>query len=267
MRVWWQSSTPLDSPKMADYRAHLVAHVESVKRPDTEIRFSGVDSGSLALDYEAVVELNSMAVGGVLHKIIQADAEGYDVVAIGCMLDPALLQARELVDIPIVSFGEVTLLVACMLGDRVSGVAFSDKQAGRYTRQAYEMGLRDRVAPFESLGIDFPTLAASFREPDAMVDSFRQSARRLIAQGVEVIIPACATLDLFLAEARIDEIDGARVLHANSTLMKMAESFADLAQLGVTTSRALKYAGPSGRRREEILATYGITPLVPTGSR
>lgn len=262
MRIWWQSSTPLHSPKMADYRSHLVGHVNDVKRPDTEVHFSGVDAGSLALDYDAVVELNSMAPGGVLHKAIQAEAEGYDVFAIGCMLDPALLQARELVSIPVVSLGETTLLISCMLGHKVSGVAFSDKQALRYTRQAHAMGLRDRVEPFESLGIDFPTLAASFREPDAMVESFRQAARRLITRGVEVVIPACATLDLFLAEAGIHEVDGARVLHADATLVKTAEMFGDLAPLGVSVSRKLLNAGPAGSRRDEILQLYGIEPRI-----
>jgi allantoin racemase len=265
MRVWWQSSTPLHSERMTDYRTHLVSHLESVKRPDTDITYSGVEDGSLALDFDAVVSLNSMAPGGVLHKIIQADAEGYDVVAIGCMLDPALAEARELVDIPIVSLGETTLLVSCMLGQTVSGVAFSDKQALRYTRQAHDMGLRDRVVPFESLGIDFPTLAAGFRNPDPMVDGFRRAASRLVEQGVEVVIPACATLDLFLAEAGMDEVDGARVLHADATLLKIAETWADLGKLGVTVSRKLRYQGPRPERRDEILAMYGIEPRVPAG--
>ena len=263
MRVWWQSSTPLHSERMTDYRTHLTAHLESVKRPDTEITYSGVEDGSLALDFDAVVSLNSMSRGGVLHKIVQADAEGYDVVAIGCMLDPALAEARELVDVPIVSLGETTLLVSLMLGQTVSGVAFSDKQALRYTRQAHDMGLRDRVVPFESLGIDFPTLAAGFRNPEPMVEGFRRAAARLVERGVEVVIPACATLDLFLAEAGIDEVDGARVLHADAALLKIAETWADLARLGVTVSRKLRYQGPRPERRDEILALYGIEPLVP----
>lgn len=267
MRIWWQSSTPLDNPRMADYREHLVAHVESVKRPDTEIRFSGVEDGSLALDYDAVVELNAMARGGVLARIVQAEALGFDVVAIGCMLDPALDEARELVEIPVVSLGETTLLVSCMLGQTVSGVAFSDKQALRYTRQAHAMGLRDRIIPFGSLGIDFPTLAASFRRPERMVEAFRSAARRLVTGGAEVIIPACATLDLFLAEAGVDDIDGARVLHADATLLKMAEAFGELTRLGVRVSRRLRYAGPSPERRAEILAIYGIEPPVPSAVR
>jgi allantoin racemase len=266
MRVWWQSSTPLHSERMTDYRTHLTQHLESVKRQDTQITYGGVEDGSLALDFDAVVSLNSMARGGVLHKIIQADAEGYDVVAIGCMLDPALAEARELVDVPVVSLGETTLLVSCMLGQTVSGVAFSDKQALRYTRQAHDMGLKDRVVPFESLGIDFPTLAAGFRNPEPMVEGFRRAASRLVANGVEVVIPACATLDLFLAEAGIDEVDGARVLHADATLLKIAETWGDLARLGVTLSRKLRYQGPRPERRAEILAMYGIEPQVPAGA-
>lgn len=260
MKIWWQSSTPLQSQGLTDYRTHLVRHVNACKRPDTEVHFSGVDEGSLALDYDAVVEMNAMGRGGVLSKIVQAEAEGFDAVAIGCMLDPAMLEGRELVDIPVVSMGEATMLTACMLGQTFSGVAFSDKQALRYTRQGYAMGLRDRMVCFETMGIDFPTLAAGFKNPEPMVEAFNRAARKLVAQGVEVIIPACATLDLFLAEARIDEIDGARVMHADATLIKLAETFVDLAKLGVTVSRKLLYQGPRDARREEILATYGITP-------
>ena len=260
MKIWWQSSTPLDSPRLSDYRTHLVQHINAAKRPDTEVFFSGVDEGSLALDYDAVVELNAMNRGGVLSKIVQAEADGFDAVAIGCMLDPALLEGRELVDIPVLSLGEATMLVACMLGHTFSGVAFSDKQALRYTRQGYAMGLRDRMARFESMGIDFPTLAAAFRDPRPMVEAFTRGARKLVAKGVEVVIPACATLDLFLAEARIDEVEGARVLHADATLIKLTETFVDLARLGVSLSRKLFYAGPRDARREEILQTYGLSP-------
>ncbi|MCC7107298.1 MAG: hypothetical protein IT307_19355 [Chloroflexi bacterium] len=260
MRIWWQSSTPLQSPRLIDYRTHLMKHVNSVKRPDTEVRFSGVDEGSLALDYDAVVEMNSMGRGGVLSKIVQAEAEGFDAVAIGCMLDPAMLEGRELVDIPVVSMGEATMLLACMLGHTFSGVAFSDKQALRYTRQGYAMGLNDRMVRFDTMGIDFPTLAAGFTNPEPMLEAFQAAAKRLVAQGVEVIIPACATLDLFLAEARIDEIEGARVLHADASLIKLTETMADLAKLGVTVSRKMLYQGPRGARRDEILATYGLTP-------
>ena len=35
MKIWWQSSTPIH--RLHDYRNALTAHLNSVKRPDTEI--------------------------------------------------------------------------------------------------------------------------------------------------------------------------------------------------------------------------------------
>ena len=98
MKIWWQSSTPIH--RLDDYRNALVAHLDGVKRGETQIRVSGVDEGSMDLHYNAVVAMNSFAPGGVLNKIIQAAQEGYDAVAIGCFLDPALQEAREVVAIP-----------------------------------------------------------------------------------------------------------------------------------------------------------------------
>ena len=52
MKIWWQSGTPIH--RLHDYRNALSAHLESVKRPDTEIRISGVDDGSMDLHFNAV---------------------------------------------------------------------------------------------------------------------------------------------------------------------------------------------------------------------
>ena len=99
MKIWWQSSTPIH--RLHDYRTTLTAHLDSVKRPDTEIHINGVDNGSMDLHYNAIVAMNSFAPGGVLNKMIQAGEKGYDAIAIGCFLDPAMQEAREVVPIPV----------------------------------------------------------------------------------------------------------------------------------------------------------------------
>lgn len=57
MKIWWQSSTPIH--RLHDYRNTLTAHLESVKRPGTEIHINGVDDGSMDLHYNTVVAINS----------------------------------------------------------------------------------------------------------------------------------------------------------------------------------------------------------------
>ena len=102
MKIWYQSSTALHSPEMSDYREHLTAHVNRIKRPDVEVVLGGVDVGSTALDYNFVEYLNSSSRnGGVMQKLIAAEQAGYDGIAIGCFLEPSFYETRELVNVPL----------------------------------------------------------------------------------------------------------------------------------------------------------------------
>ncbi len=266
IKIWWQSSTPIAQPHMADYRNALSAHLEAVRRPDAEIHINGVDGGSLDLHYNAVVALNSFQPGGILDKILQAERGGYDAVAIGCFLDPALQEARELVHLPVFSLGETSMLTACMFGARFSGVAFHDKQAQYYDRKAYEYGLRDRHIPFGSMKMDLAEVQKGFTDPGAMTETFLAEARRLAGLGAEVILPACACVNSIVHKQKISEVEGALVLDCNAVLLKTAEAMADLAKrVGVSASRRLLYAGPSAGDLRKYLEAYGLRALATGG--
>lgn len=196
MKIWWQSSTPIH--RLHDYRNTLTAHLDSIKRPDTEIYINGVDNGSMDLHYNAIVAMNSFAPGGVLNKMIQAGEKGYDAIAIGCFLDPAMQEAREVVPIPVFGLGETSMLAACMYGHKFSGVAFHAKQSQYYDRKAFEYGLGSRHIPFGDLGIDFNEVQNAFSSPGEMRERFISEARRLAAQGAEVILAACATVNAII---------------------------------------------------------------------
>jgi len=266
IRIWWQSSTPIGQPHMADYRNALTAHLEAVRRPDVEVHVNGVDAGSLDLHYNAVVALNSFQPGGVLDKLLQAEREGYDAAAIGCFLDPAMHEARELARIPIFGLGETSMLLACMFGARFSGVAFHDKQAQYYDRKAYEYGLRDRHISFGSLGIDLSEVQKGFTDPAAMTETFMVEARRLVGLGAEVILPACACVNSIVYKQKITEVDGALVLDCNAVLLKMTEAMADLVKrVGLSASRRLLYASPSSAELQQYVRAYGLRALAAGG--
>jgi len=266
IKIWWQSSTPIAQPHMADYRNALTAHLEAVRRPDAEVHINGVDGGSLDLHYNAVVALNSFQPGGILDKILQAERQGYDAVAIGCFLDPALQEARELVHLPVFSLGETSMLTACMFGARFSGVAFHDKQAQYYDRKAYEYGLRDRHIPFGSMKMDLAEVQKGFADPGAMTETFLAEARRLTALGAEVILPACACVNSIVHKQKINEVEGALVLDCNAVLLKTTEAMADLAKrMGISASRRLLYAGPSSADLRKYLEAYGLRALATGG--
>lgn len=257
MKIWWQSSTPIH--RLHDYRNALVAHLEGVKRKDTEIRVSGVDDGSMDLHYNAVVAMNSFAPGGVLNKIIQAAQEGYDAVAIGCFLDPAMQEAREVVSIPVFGLGETSMLMACMYGHKFSGVAFHSKQSQYYDRKAYEYGLADRHVPFGSLGIDFNEVQNAFANPAQMTETFVREAKRLAAEGAEVILAACATVNAIIRRERIQNVDGALVLDCNAVLLKVTEGMGELAEtVGLRQSQRLLYQRPERKALEDWMRVYNF---------
>jgi Asp/Glu/hydantoin racemase len=255
MKIWWQSSTPIH--RLHDYRNALVAHLDSVKRSDTQIRVSGVDEGSMDLHYNAVVAMNSFAPGGVLNKIIQAAQEGYDAVAIGCFLDPALHEAREVVAIPAFGLGETSMLAACMYGHKFSGVAFHSKQAQYYDRKAFEYGLSARHVPFGSLGIDFREVQNAFANPAQMTDAFVREARRLASEGAEVILAACATVNAIIRREKIHNVDGALVLDCNAVLLKVTEGMAELSEtVGLRHSQRLLYQRPPREALQDWMRIY-----------
>ncbi len=257
MKIWWQSSTPIH--RLNDYRNSLTDQLNSLKRADTEIDINGVDNGSMDLHYNAVVAMNSFAPGGVLNKIMQACERGYDAVAIGCFLDPAMTEAREVVKIPVFGLGETSMMVACMYGQKFSGVAFHAKQAQYYDRKAFEYGLTSRHVPFGDLGIDFTEVQKAFVDPGAMTERFINETKRLAAQGAEVVLAACATVNAIIRREKITEVDGCLVLDCNAVLLKTTEAMAELKRdIGLVQSRRLLYQAPTREARDGWSKIYNF---------
>jgi allantoin racemase len=257
MKIWWQSSTPIH--RLHDYRNALSANLNSIKRPDTEIHINGVDNGSMDLHYNAIVAINSFAPGGVLNKMMQAGEKGYDAVAIGCFLDPAMQEAREVLNIPVFGLGETSMLAACMYGHKFSGVAFHSKQAQYYDRKAFEYGLASRHVPFGQLGIDFNEVQSAFTSPGQMRERFIKEARRLAEQGAEVILAACATVNAIIRRENINEVDGALILDCNAVLLKMTEAMAELSRnIGLGASQRLLFQRPQRAAVEDWKRIYNF---------
>ncbi len=83
--------------------------------PDVTLVIRGVREGCDQLAYQAFDMLNNIQ---FFDSVVRAEREGFDAVALGCFLDPALDQLREIVDIPLVSLAEAGMLTACMVGRR-----------------------------------------------------------------------------------------------------------------------------------------------------
>ena len=103
--------------------------VGTVARPGTEVHLhsmpEGVYGGTPAevVIYPYIASLHAQF---ILDSALRAQAEGYDVFALSSVQDPAIEEARSLVDIPVVGYGEAAMHFG-LLGSRFVIIAFGER--------------------------------------------------------------------------------------------------------------------------------------------
>jgi hypothetical protein len=92
-----------------------------------------------------------------------------------------------------------------------------------------------------------------------MAETFIKECKRLAAEGAEVILAACATVNAIIRREKINEVDGALIMDCNAVLLKTAEGMADLYKsIGLHASRRLLYQGPEKKSLEDWRKLYNF---------
>ena len=102
--------------------------------------------------------------------------------------------------------------------------------------------------------------------PAQVLEVFHENARRLIADGADVIIPGEAPLSLLLHRAGITRVDDVPVIDGVAATLKTAEMLVDMKQqLGTwRCTRGYYQAIPPRERVKELADLYGISKLFST---
>jgi hypothetical protein len=109
------------------------------------------------------------------------------------------------------------------------------------------------------MGIDFNQVQDAFARPERMTETFLSESRRLAAQGAEVILAACATVNAIIRRQKIEEVDGTLVMDCNAVLLKLTEAMAELASCaGLRASQRLLYQRPDRRALSEWMRIYNF---------
>ncbi len=270
MRIWHQSFTVLSD--LGAYDEALRAHFRKVARPDTEIHLHGMRPGTYRSNYPGD-DIKHSALQ-YLHGIqfmaagLNAQAQGFDAYALSTLPEPALHDIRSLLQIPVVGYGESAMLTACMLGRRFGVLVFIDELAELVTENAARHGLSQRLAAVRHVGFRFADVLVAFSDPEPLIERFRASARRLIEDGAEVIIPGEAPLNVLLATYGVNEVDGVPVLDSLGAWVKQAEAMVDLQRANGThtCNRGYFSARPDRQRVEEIFDFYGLGHFLEQGT-
>lgn len=267
MRIWHQSFSDLDRAPV--YRATLRAHAARVADPGTSVVVHGLRPGTYgpdvapidAIRYRYVEFLNETQ---VCEAALAAEAAGYDAFALGCFFDPALRQARSLVDIPVVGLSETCMSLALSLGKSFGMVALNGDQRDRHVELAAAYGLSARFAGATAMdpAIDEYTLEAEEAATAPVAEGFHRACRRLLALGAEVIIPGDGFLNEFVWRRGITEVEGAPVMDSLGALFRHAAFMAGArVRLGLGVSRRGLYAKPPEAMLAAARARAGVAAM------
>lgn len=263
IRIWHQSFTVLSD--LGAYDRALKAHFQKVARPDTEIHMHGMKPGTYRSNYpgDDIKHASLQYLHGLqfMANGLNAEEQGFDAYAISTLPEPALREIRSLLTIPVVGYGESAMLTACMLGRRFGVLVFIDELAELVTDNAHRHGLRERLADVRHVGFRFADVLAAFEAPTELLERFRVSARALIKEGAEVIIPGEAPLNVLLATHGVSEVDGVPILDSLGAWIKQAEAMVDLQRANGTRTCNTGYfsARPDTDRVREIFSFYGLS--------
>jgi allantoin racemase len=260
IRIWHQSFTVLSD--LGPYDEALRAHFAKVARPDTTIDQHGMLPGTYRTNYPGDdIKYSSLQyIHGLqfLTAAVAAERSGADAYAISTLPEPALREARGLVDIPVVGYGEAAMLLACTLGQTFGVLVFIPELAQTVAANVAGHGLRERFTGARDVGFRFTDVLAAFDDPEPLIKRFHNAARKLIEQGAEVIIPGEAPLNVMLARNGVSEVDGVPVLDSLGAWVKQAETLVDLRRVsGLRPCRSSYFTGlPDPDRVDEILEFY-----------
>lgn len=257
MKLWYQSLTRL--AEGGTYLAVLEKTIGSVIDPGTTVHVraitqsAGIGQHYRFLEYQDTRE--------VIHNAIEAERGGYDAFLIGNISDAGLREVREMVNIPALGMCETCLHLACLMGASFGLVAISERWFPKLMENVARCGLDRRLAGIEAMRTSPVDLKKGFVDAghrQDLIAQFTRAARKLLANGAEVIIPAGGELVALLTHTGTFEIERAPILNGIVELTKMGEMAARLKALtGRFTSKRLHYAAPSGDYLERIRNCYG----------
>jgi allantoin racemase len=263
MRIWHQSMTVLE--EYGFYAQTLGRHARASVAQDTEVVLHGLRAGTygglapaevLKYPYPYHVILNQ-----ALENCFQAQSEGFDAVALASYSEPFLREARSLVDIPVASLAESTLLVGCSMAKYLGLVSITPEVVRMTWDVIHKHGLERRVSgiytldpPLAELG-----LAAAFREPAAFIAAFEQTATRAIEDGADLIIPAEGIFAELLWANDIRRVGGVSVMDSLGTLFMYSELLVNLRRRsGLEVGRRWEYSRPAPDVLQRVRETAGL---------
>lgn len=265
MRIWEQGLVATYS--LPGYKELILEHYAAYQRPGTEIVIHGVkDDASAnaasiagrAVNYSYLHRFHDTQ---IIENVRRAEREGFDAVIIGVLQDSGLWESRSVVDIPVIGYGEVSMLTACMHGSRFTFVCINPDMDPLVRKMIHDQGLDARAAPTAYVDCGYPDFVAAVAgKPERFLDAFHVAARKAMREhGVDVLLPGQTIMAELLWRAGVKRIDDALVLDPRLPLLRTAEMLVEMRRAGLGVSRrGFYWAKPPAELETGVRTFYGL---------
>ena len=257
MRIWYQSSIPLGvDPGFSAYEESLRKHCREVARSDSSVDVYGTEVLSEKIESSRYIE--SLHISHILKNAIRAEREGYDVFAMGCMLDPGFLDVREVIRIPVVFGAEVCFHLACMLAQKFALLGYNEGVLRRVSQEVEKYGLEKWLIPSDSFSISLIELQNGFKRPQHIISEVGSIAGKAAGRGAGALLSTCNCLNMILVDNGVREVEGLTVVDNVGVTVKAAEFMADLNKIGIGRSKKGAYAPLAREDLANVRKMYGL---------
>jgi Asp/Glu/hydantoin racemase len=261
VRIWYQlvSSESGRGP----FLSTLQKLCDGASAPGTTVEVRGTQHGALGDQLRIVYHYDVREI--IDNGLRLRRSGGYDAFVIANSLDGALVELREILDIPVLSFMDVACAVASQMGEKVGVLSPYARMSPRYREVSCGYLPAEKLASVESVMPEaVPGFRDAFASPEAgdrAIEQIFAAGRRALDKGADVLIPAGPAAAL-LAHRGIFELDGAPLLDVYRLLVKYAEMMVAMQKLtGVHVSRRQMYQKPEAATLAQIADARGIDLL------
>ncbi|MBE6081226.1 MULTISPECIES: aspartate/glutamate racemase family protein [Tissierellales] len=177
--------------------------LRKIAPPDMKVDIGEVDEGPDSIEsfYDEY-----LSIPGVIKGIAKAENDGYDGVVLGCFGDPGIIAAREMVDIPVVGPGEVSIHAAAMLGDKFSIIGVGSEFNYGYIKQVRDAGLESRLVSIKSSNLTVMDVNTNYEESKRIILKLCREA--VEKDGADSLLLGCMSMAFMdISEELSSELD------------------------------------------------------------
>lgn len=191
-----------------------------------------------------------------MENALRAQDEGYDAVLLTSYGDPGLREIRSMVDIPVASLFETSLMFGRSTSLAPALISLTPAHARLTARMVEDSGYGDDILRVYSMpnGITELELNRSAGSGGGWLADFEAVSRTAIADGADLLIPSEGMINALLGHAGVTAVDGVPVQDSFAIVLCYVEMLVKLSRLTGNNGISRKH----GMGRANAAAIAGI---------